>query len=41
MIPLVATKPELEQMLAELEPVAAEVLENARASSSSTWSGGR
>ena len=27
MIPLVATKPELEQMRAELEPVAAEVLE--------------
>ncbi len=29
MIPLVATKPELELVLAELEPVAAEVLENA------------
>ena len=40
MIPLVATKPELEQMRAELEPVAAEVF-GPRASSSTTSSGAR
>ena len=40
MIPLVATKPELEQMLAELRPVADDV-PRPRPSSSSTWSGAR
>ena len=41
MIPLVATAPELEQMRAELEPVAQRGPRATRASSSGTWSWAR